>query len=486
MSKLRKSTLVKILACLLVVILVIPEYGVLAAAKKSVDKQPPTAPQNLIATSVSENSVSLNWSPSVDNVGVSSYRIYKDSTYVASTTSTSYTITGLSSSTAYTFYVKAKDDIGNFSPSSNVITVTTASSTVVVPSVPAKIVAGYYAGWSAYSGYTPLDIQAASLTHINYAFANIGSDLKITLGDSTIDPTNFAKLNELKKTYPNIKTIISVGGWDWSGKFSDVALTDSSRTVFANSVIAFIKQYGFDGVDIDWEYPVAGGLSSNVKRPEDKTNFTLLLQKLRQTLDAQAVVDGKKYILSIAGGAGTSYISNTELNLIANVVDYANVMTYDLHGTWDTYTDFNAPLYTPTESSPQYKLSVDSVVKAWISKGFPASKMVLGVPFYGYLYNGVTNSNNGLYKTFTSGSSITYDKIASTYLSNSSFIKYTHIDAKVPWLFNGSTFISYDDEQSITEKAKYINVNNLAGAVAWELSQNRNGVLVNTLYSNLK
>lgn len=348
-----------------------------------------------------------------------------------------------------------------------------------------KIVAGYYGSWAAYSGYTPLNIPASKLTHINYAFANIGNDLKITLGDPNIDIANFAKLNDLKKTYPTLKTLISVGGWEWSGKFSDAALTEASRTVFADSVAAFIKQYGFDGVDIDWEFPVGGGLASNVKRPEDKTNFTLLLKKLRETLDAQGLSNGKKYLLTIAGGAGTSYTLNTELKLIANYIDFATVMTYDIHGVWDTYTDLNAPLYNPSETSPQYKWSIDSAVKAWTSKDFPASKLVLGVPFYGYVYSGVADTDNGLYKTFSSGKSMTYDKIVSDYLADKSYTKYIHADAKVPWLFNGSTFVSYDDVQSIAEKAKYIKAAGLGGAAAWELSQNRNGTLINSLYANI-
>jgi chitinase len=234
-------------------------------------------------------------------------------------------------------------------------------------------------------------------------------------------------------------------------------------------------------VDIDWEYPVSGGLSTNTYRSQDKTNFTLLLQKLREKLDAQGVVDGKKYLLSFAGGSGNTYIANVELNLISSYVDYAILMTYDLHGPWDTYTDFNAALYSPSETSPQYKLSADSCVKSWTAAGFPSFKIVLGVPFYGYIYSGVANVNNGLYKTFTSGTSITYDKIISDYLSNSTFIKYYHSEAKVPYLFNGSVFITYDDPTSVAEKANYIKTNHLAGASVWELSQNKDGTLINSL-----
>lgn len=479
MCKLHKKCLSLLL--LLALLISVFQLNAYAKPKRTVDTQAPTAPQNLAATLVSQNSISLKWTPSIDNVAVSAYQIFKDSTLIASVTGTTYTASGLTAGTTYDFYVKAKDSSGNISPLSNVLTVTTSSAV----QTSSKIVNAYYAGWSAYNGYTPLSIKANGITHINYAFAVIGNDLKIAMGDSYIDPTNFAQLKQLKSAYPELKTLISVGGWNGSGKFSDAALSDTSRTVFADSVIAFIKQNGFDGVDIDWEYPVSGGLSTNVTRTADKTNFTLLLQKLREKLDAQGQLDGQKYLLTIAGGAGTTYATNTELNLIANYLDFATIMTYDLHGIWDAYTDLNAPLYSPTESSPQYKISVDQAVKLWISKGFPASKLVMGVPFYGYKYNSVSGGGTGIYKNYSGGSAITYDTLLSSYINNTSYTKFFHTDALVPWLFKGFVFISYDDEVSISYKAKYIVQSNLAGAAIWELSQNKGGQLLNALISNL-
>ena len=321
---------------------------------------------------------------------------------------------------------------------------------------------------------------------MNYAFANIGLDLKIAMGDPTIDPANFEKLRQLKIQRPNLKTLISVGGWSWSDKFSDMALTDASRTAFADSVVAFIKQYGFDGVDIDWEYPVSGGLRTNTYRPEDKTNFTLLMAKLREKLDSQGEQDGKHYLLSFAGASGTFYADNTELSKLASGVDFATVMTYDMHGAWpNSLTDFNAPLYTPSENSPQYKWSCNAAGKLWTDEGFPKTKIVMGIPFYGIKFNGVTDAGRGLYQAFTSGGSIPYDKIVSTYLSNSAYTRYVHADALAPWLLNGSTFISYDDPQSIAAKAEYIDSTGLGGAAIWELSQNADGSLVSVIKKNM-
>lgn len=349
-----------------------------------------------------------------------------------------------------------------------------------------KNIVGYYAAWNANSGFTPNQIDASGVTHVLYAFANIGPDLRITLGFPNLDPLNFSLLNSLKQKNPNLKTLISVGGWTWSGSFSDVALTDVTRTAFAESCADFIRQYGFDGVDIDWEYPVAGGLPTNIRRPEDRHNFTLLLQKLRQVLDTIGASDGKRYLLSIAGGAGSFYAQNTEMTLIHLYLDFGSIMTYDMHGTWDVYTDLNAPLYINNDISPQYKWSVDSAVRTWIRAGFPVSKLMMGIPFYGYLYASVNDYNDGLYQPYYGANSIPYNVIASYYLHYPGFTRFFHPESKVPWLFNGSIFISYDDPESIRFKAGYIKSNNLGGAMVWELPEDPDRELLNSLAYSLK
>jgi len=344
---------------------------------------------------------------------------------------------------------------------------------------------GYYASWAARDGKTPLTLHGDKVTHIHYAFAKIGADLRIALGDPVYDIPNFSDLHELKKAYPHLKTLISVGGWTYSGLFSDAVLTQASREAFTDSIIDFIRAYGFDGVDINWEYPCGGGLPGNSARPEDKYNFTHFMAMLREKLDAAGQTDNKHYLLSFAGGAMTSYAANTELVKLAEYVDYAVVMTYDIHGIWGSFTDFNAPLYMPTEPSPQIKWSVDSGVKLWLNNGFPAEKILMGVPFYGYLYNGVPDASYGLYQSFSSGYSIPYDRIASNYLSNPIFVRHYHSTARVPWLFGANTFISYDDPESIALKAGYIADNGLGGAAIWELSQNADGILLEVLLNAL-
>ena len=275
-----------------------------------------------------------------------------------------------------------------------------------------------------------------------------------------------------------------MGGYSWSGKFSDVALTELSRTIFADSCIDFIDHYGFDGIDLDWEYPVSGGLPGNVRRAADKQNFTLLMKTLRERLNAKEIITGKKYILTFAGAAGTWYLNNIELNLLNQYIDYANVMTYDLHGTWESYTNFNAPLYSDDPLRPN-NISVDKSIKEWMKTGFPKNKIVMGVPFYGYIYHTVSNVNNGFNQLYSTGASITYQKVITNFLNTPGYNYYYNSYAKVPWLFDGSTFITYENELSMSEKAQYIKNNDLSGVMIWELSQDPNKVLLNSLYQKL-
>lgn len=486
---------------LIFIMISISIFSITSIAAKP-DKISPTAPTNLKMVSVTGMSISLAWDPSKDNVGVKSYSIYKDNVHIGDSTGTTYTVNGLTAGKSYSFYVKAKDAAGNFSNPSNTLTATTAQITTAptpeptptptpTPTPPpaesktTKIV-GYYAAWSAYSGFTPDKIDASKLTHINYAFANIGSDLRITLGYPDVDLANFSKLNALKQNHPGLKTLIAVGGWSWSGKFSDAALTDVSRTAFADSCVEFMVKYGFDGVDMDWEYPVSGGMATNVKRPEDKQNFTQLLKKLREKLDARGSLDGKHYLLTMAGAAANGYVYTTELNILHQYLDYGNIMAYDIHGTWDRYTDFNAPLKNNTDSTLQVQWSVGTSVNAWLQAGFPTEKIVVGIPFYGYKYNAVNNANNGLYQAHSGGSAITYANIVANFLHAPGYTRYFYQQSLVPWLFNGSTFISYEDEQSIGLKAGYIKSKGVGGAMIWELSQDSKGVLLNSLYQALQ
>ena len=340
-------------------------------------------------------------------------------------------------------------------------------------------VVGYYAGWASYQGFTPDKIPAHLLTQINYAFADIDPDKNtIFLPYQSQDQKNLSALRTLRKKYPHLKLLIAVGGWDYSVYFSDIASTAARRRAFAQNCVNFIVAHQLDGIDLDWEYPVSGGTEGTIHRPQDKQNFTLLLQEIRSALDRQGKKDGKTYYLTIAGSAGSSYLNQIEPKAVAGIVDHIFLMAYDLHGPWDTYADFNAPLYQPKESSPQYKASVSDSIKAYLNRGVPADKLVLGMPLYGYRYQGVKSQNQGLYSTFFSAASIAYSTLEQTYLNNTAYQKRYHKDALVPYLYGNRTFISYEDTQSIAAKAELAQSLGLAGIGFWELSQDKNAVLI--------
>ncbi|RIX50144.1 glycoside hydrolase family 18 [Paenibacillus nanensis] len=458
------------------------------------DRRAPIAPAKLTVKDTSDKTVTLAWKASKDDRGVSRYEIFSGESKVGTSETAVYKVAGLKPETEYSFKVRAVDQAGNQSPSSAPVTIKT------LPNL-SKAVIGYYPSWSAYSGHEISELDGSKLTHINYAFANIGSDLKIELGDPHADVErrfgnespadafygNFNQLKKLKQRYPHLRTFISVGGWSWSSKFSDVALTDASRGAFADSAVAFLTKYGFDGIDIDWEYPVSGGMAGNAKRPADKQNFTLLMQKLREKLDAQSQKDGKTYLLSIAGASTSSYTRNVELSKLQEYVDFVNVMSYDIRGTWDSMTGLNAPLYRDPDSAFSWDWSVDDSIRLYLSEGVPASKLVMGVPFYGYQYQNVQGTGRGgLYQSFTGGGSVTYGKIASLYL-NKGYTRYFHSASKVPYLFNGTTFISYDDPESIGYKAAYAKEQGLAGVMAWSLTHDTSsGALLKALYEGLQ
>lgn len=411
---------------------------------------------------------------------------------------------------------------------------------------PAKIV-GYFTSWGIYGrNYQVKDIDGSKLTHLNYAFADIcwggvhGNNSTdspnkqtwsctdshvplqsksvpngtIVLGEPWADVNtpyagytyeecdqkalcgNFAGLRDLKKKNPSLKTLISVGGWTWSNRFSDVAAGAATRETFANSAVEFIRTYGFDGVDLDWEYPVAGGLSGNTYSPADKQNYTLLLKKVREKLDAAGTADGKKYLLTIASGASQKYANNTELSEIAKTVDWINIMTYDFHGGWEKSTNHNAALY-PDPNDPSTgeikKFNTSDAIDIYFQSGVPANKLVLGLPFYGKGWKGCPPgpNNDGQYQTcvggwdgnvlptgtwddWASGNSGTFDygDIMANYVNKNGFTRYWNDTTKTPYLFNptSGTFISYEDTQSIAAKTAYIKSKGLAGAMFWETS----------------
>ncbi len=334
---------------------------------------------------------------------------------------------------------------------------------------------GYYPSWGVYDlGYRVTDIPGAMLTHINYAFAKVSDEGECIPGDEgQALAGNFTQLQRLKAQYPPLKTLISVGGWSWSDQFSDAALTAESRAKFARSCVAFMQQYGFDGIDIDWEYPTGGGMIPGAGRPDDTVNFTRLLAELRAQLDAQGAQDGVHYLLTIAAPTGPGNYSKIQLDQIHPYLDWINVMSYDFHGSWDTITNFNAPLYSPA-NDPAAGANTDAALSAYLAAGIPAEKLVVGVPFYGRGWIGVADHQHGLYQPAsgpTTPDAFSYRDIVTDYLNR--YPRYWQDEAQVPWLYSAEDgiMISYDDPESLAIKAAYVKDHGFGGVMFWELSQ---------------
>lgn len=354
----------------------------------------------------------------------------------------------------------------------------------------------YYTSWSAYARNVNVSsIDATLLTHINFAFANLNSDGKIIIGDSWVDVEkpfgsdtwegaadsrgHFNQLKLLKQKYPHLKTLISVGGWTWSNNFSAVAANETSRNQFAASAVEFLTKYGFDGLDIDWEFPVEGG--NNIPHsPSDKENYTKLLAVTRKAFDEQSKKDGKTYLLTIAGGPNPSFTKNTELTKMMEYLDYINIMSYDYHGGWEDKTGYNAPLYS---TDPKDPLCVTNTVEAYIKAGVKPEDLNLGLAFYGrgwgnvssgktdgYLQPGKAPTAVGYGSGTWEGACFDYIDLAENYVGKNGYKRYFDEKALVPYLYNGSNFITYDDEESITKKLEYADSQNLGGVMFWEFT----------------
>jgi chitinase len=301
------------------------------------------------------------------------------------------------------------------------------------------------------------------------------------------DAENFAVLTGLRRDHPHLKILVSVGGWTWSGGFSDAALTAGSRARFVGSAVDFVRRYDLDGFDVDWEYPAQPGIG-NTHRPEDKTNFTALMRELRAALDQEGRARHRQYLLTFAAGASPAFIANTELDKVSKVVDYVNLMTYDFREAGSEAAGHHANLFGNPADDRQR--SGDRAVREFLDAGVPASKLVLGVPFYGRAWGDVRPQANGLYQPGSRPSErleTNYGNLSGALIGREGFVRYWDDQAQAPYLWNAERriFISYDDPQSMRLKAKYVRAHGLAGAMFWQLNDDPTGELLDALYTGL-
>lgn len=326
----------------------------------------------------------------------------------------------------------------------------------------------------------PAEIAAKQLTRVNYAFANI-QDGRIVTG-SPVDEANFATLVSLKQQNPTLGVLVSVGGWLWSGNFSDMALTKESRSRFIESVVEFVDHYKLDGLDIDWEYPGMIG-AGNRFRPEDKRNYTLLVKELRERFNREQSRLGRTLLLSVAAGASTEFIAHTEMGRVQRYLDTVNLMAYDYYEPGSEKISGNhAPLYT-NPADPK-RVSADRSVLEFEHAGVPPRKIVLGVPFYGHVWGDVGPTDHGLFQPGVPvpNAFANYGNIVTSMLQQG-FTRYWDAAASVPYLYSEQKrqFVSYEDTESLALKCAYVRRKGLAGVMFWEYMGDPTGALLSTI-----
>jgi chitinase len=362
---------------------------------------------------------------------------------------------------------------------------------------PRHEIVGYYAGWKK---DTPVD--ASLLTVINYAFLDVAPDGRLVLLDPAVDEAHFARLSALKPGHPHLRLVASVGGWTRSYGFSDMAADPIRRAAFVDSSIAFLRRYGFDGIDIDWEYPGAIGVACEkgrtCDRPEDKRNFVILARELRAALDTAGTADRRRYLATIAAGAERAYIFDGDsaawLAQLAASLDWINLMTYDYHGTWEKQSGMLAPLLADPEDVAG--TNVEGTVRMFTEAGVPPSKLTLGIPFYGKGWVGCAPGprGDGLYQPCAAPVS---DPPEATfefwrlrtegYLEGRGFHRHWRAAAQAPYLYAPATriFITYEDPRSVRAKMAYLQAKGLRGAMFWELSSDHDFSLGRTIAEQL-
>ena len=395
-------------------------------------------------------------------------------------------------------------------------------------------IAAYFPEWEVRRPYYVRHIDAYGLadkiTLINYAFGFPGPDPQtgaitcqfrdsVAAYQQTYDSAmsvdgnadlpdqplhgHFNQLRKLKAKYPHLKVVVSLGGWTESTWFSDAARTPESREKFVTSCIdVYIhghlpEQNGaggrgvgagvFDGIDIDWEYPLSSGLASNHYHPDDDQNFVLLLQEFRRQY--QAI--GRPDLLLTAAVPGPAQAGQYRMESAHPYLDLVAVMTYDLRGEWDSTSGHHTNLYTSDQDpAPQsQRLSADATLRLYRDRyGVPARKLLIGAAFYGKAWKEVGPENHGLYQpgkaTYLGGNNYR-DLLLKM---KQGYERFWDASAQAPWLYNPQegVFYTFDDPESVALKARYIKEHGMGGVMFWEITgDDDQGTLVNTIYQNL-
>ena len=303
--------------------------------------------------------------------------------------------------------------------------------------------------------------ELQKLTHIIYSFGHLKAN-EFYLGHKK-DTLTLFKLSQLKKSFPNLKILVSLGGWGGCKTCSDIFSTETNRQKFALTVKNCLDYFNIDGIDLDWEYPGLPSLPDHGFKPEDKQNFTKLVEALRQTLGT------KKEISFAVGGFKKAIDSSIELDKVMPLVDRIHIMSYDLYDMKKT------GLHTSLHSKPQQQnLSADYMVQYLIKNKVPKYKIIIGAAFYGRLWRGVPNINNGLYQSGLNEFGYAYKDVDKLMPIDSGYIRFYDDSAQLAYTYNPhkKIFMSFDNLQSVKAKTNYVKKLGLGGIMFWELTPN--------------
>lgn len=349
-------------------------------------------------------------------------------------------------------------------------------ASVQVPSTKSKVIC-YYGSWSHWRSHpgqlSPDAIDPFLCTHLIYSFAKIDpvtftmlpSDATLDLGEYAWSVNGYKKFNSLKQLNPSLKTQISIGGWEEGSKtFSNLVHNRTAIETFSLSVLSFLIQHNFDGVDLDWEYP--GHRSSS--RPSDPDNFKNFISFLRETL-------GEKYLISIAV-PGSEYIAKSAYpdDTLFNYIDHVHLMTYDYYGPWTYVVGHTAPLFSRSQLDSR---SINASMNYWLSR-IASEKLLLGISLYGRTF--ILRSRDerqplslsdgeGLTGTITNIPGVLSYFESCSLLAAKDTIKIWDFLWSAPYAVQDVNWVSMEDTNSITAKATFVKVNNIAGAVIWSL-----------------
>jgi chitinase len=320
-------------------------------------------------------------------------------------------------------------------------------------------VIGYYAGRN-----TAIDSFAVGkLTHVIFSFCHLRGD-RLSVSNAN-DSAIIHHLVALKEKNPGLRVILSMGGWGGCKTCSDVFATDSGRRAFAQSARELTGYFQTDGIDLDWEYPALENVPGYPYTPRDKDHFTEVVRLLRKSL-------GRKAEISFAAGGFTTYLQTSiDWARIAPLVDYVNLMTYDLVNGYSNITGHHTPLY----STPEQTESADHAVRWLDSAGVPLRKLVIGMAFYGRVFQGVDSNNNGLYRPGHFLRGVAYRDQATILSPDSGYVYHWDQVAQAPYAYNArdQRFASFDDTLSIRLKTEYAIRKGLGGVMFWQLAEDK-------------